>query len=183
VNDLLDLSKIEAGRMPFVAVPREVASLLDDAARGMQGLAATRGTRLACPVADRVLEVVGDRDQLQRVVVNLLSNAIKYSPPGSLVTLSGRATSEGIEVTIDDEGPGILVDQLDRLFRPFSRVGAHERQTTGGTGLGLAISRAIVEQHGGRIWVEARQPHGCRFAFTLPAGERPHEPIELSDVA
>lgn len=181
VNDLLDLSKIQAGRMPFVVAPLSIVTLLDDAARGMQGLATTRGTRLARAAVEGLPDLVGDRDHLLRVVANLLSNAIKYSPPGSAVTLSAALTSEGIEIAVEDEGPGIAHDQLDRLFRPFSRVGAHERQTTGGTGLGLTISRAIVEQHGGRIWVEPREPAGCRFAFTLPVADRPPCPLEFRD--
>jgi signal transduction histidine kinase len=184
VNDLLDLSKIEAGRMPFVVAPLSTAELLDHAARGMQGLAATRGSRVVWRTTEDLPEVAGDRDQLLRVVANLVSNAIKYSPPGSRVTLSATRTADGVEIAVEDEGPGISTDQLDRLFRPFSRVGAHERQTTGGTGLGLAISRAIVEQHGGRIWVERRQPSGCRFAFSLPLAQPPAFPLEFRrDVA
>jgi signal transduction histidine kinase len=84
------------------------------------------------------------------------------------VTLRAFKRPEGIEVSVTDQGPGVPANQMPRLFQPFARVGVHERQTTGGTGLGLAISRAIVEQHGGRIWVEGVQPVGSRFAFLLP---------------
>lgn len=184
VNDLLDLSKIESGRMPFVVAPVSVAALVEDAARGMQGLASTRGTRITCTVAEGLPDLVGDRDHLMRVVANLLSNAVKYSPPGSVVAITAAMTPEGVEIAVEDEGPGIAPDQLDRLFLPFSRVGAHERQTTGGTGLGLAISRAIIEQHGGRIRVEPRDPTGCRFAFLLAQPDEPTPSLEFrEDVA
>jgi signal transduction histidine kinase len=168
VNDLLDLSKIEAGRMPFVLAPVSVDRLLEDAARGMHGLAATRDARIVTDPTFGIPDVAGDRDHLMRVLANLVSNAIKYSPSGSRVRLCARRVAEGVEIAVEDQGPGIPSDQLDRLFRPFSRLGLHQRQTQGGTGLGLALSRAIIEQHGGRIWVEPRQPSGCRFAFVLP---------------
>jgi signal transduction histidine kinase len=182
VNDLLDLSKIEAGRMPFALAPVPVARLLDDAARAMHGLAATRDSRIFTDAGADLPEVAGDRDHLMRVLINLVSNAVKYSPPGSRVRLSARPVTGGVEIAVEDQGPGIRPDQLDRLFRPFSRVGLHERQTTGGTGLGLAISRAIVEQHGGRIWVEPGQPSGSRFTFVLPLAEA-HETPEVVQVA
>jgi signal transduction histidine kinase len=178
VNDLLDLSKIEAGRMPLVLAPLDVAGLLEQAARGMQGFAATRETRITVTARDAAARVSGDRDHLLRVLTNLLSNALKYSPAGSTVLLSSRVVHEGIEFSVQDAGPGIPPDHVDRLFRPFSRLGAHERQMTGGTGLGLAISRAIVEQHKGRIWVERVQPSGCRFAFVVPAGASDRAPDE-----
>jgi signal transduction histidine kinase len=176
VNDLLDLSKIEAGRMPLLLAPVDVAALLEQAARGMQGFASTRETRVTVDAREAAVKVPADRDHLLRVLTNLLSNALKYSPPGSTVVLRARIASEGIEFSVQDEGPGIPPDHVDRLFRPFSRLGAHERQTTGGTGLGLAISRAIVEQHGGRIWVECVHPSGCRFAFVVPLAVADHLP-------
>ena len=179
VNDLLDLSKIEAGRMPFVVRTFDVLGLLDEAARGIQGLAAVRDTRVVTEHAGQAeLAVRGDRDQLLRVVTNLLSNAVKYSPAGTGVLLRARRVAEGVEVSVQDQGQGIPADHVDRLFRPFSRVGAQERQTTGGTGLGLAISRAIVEQHGGRIWVERAWPSGSRFVFVLPARAPDDAPAE-----
>jgi signal transduction histidine kinase len=184
VNDLLDLSKIEAGRMPFVVRPFDILALLEEAARGIQGLAATRETRIVTEHDGQAeLGVRGDRDQLLRVVTNLLSNAVKYSPAGTGVLLGARRVAEGVEVSVQDQGQGIPADHVDRLFRPFSRVGAQERQTTGGTGLGLAISRAIVEQHGGRIWVERAWPRGSRFVFVLPVRAPDDAPVETDQAA
>ena len=184
VNDLLDLSKIEAGRMPFLLRPLVPKALMDEAAKGMQGLATTRQSTVLADESAVAAQVAGDRDHLLRVLTNLVSNALKYSPPGSTVRLATRAVDEGVEFSVLDEGPGIPPDQLDRLFRPFSRLGVQERQTGGGTGLGLAISRAIVEQHGGRIWVERAHPAGSRFAFVLPASRsHPDHPARSRDVA
>lgn len=174
VNDLLDLSKIEAGRMPFVLRPLAVPDLLEEAARGMQGFAATREVRIVTRFAPTP-PIAGDRDHLLRVVTNLLSNALKHSPPGGTVKLVARTVAEGVEVAVEDEGPGIPPEEAHRLFRPFSRLEARDGSGSG-TGLGLAICRAIVEQHGGRIWFERASPRGARFVFLLPGV--PDEPAQ-----
>lgn len=168
VNDLLDLSKLEAGRMPFAVSTLWVAPLLEAAARGVHVLASSREARIVADLPDGQLAMAADHDQILRVLTNLLSNALKYSPAGSTVRLAARALPDGVEVAVEDEGPGIPSEQVDRLFRPFSRLGLHERQTSGGTGLGLAISRAIIEQHGGRIWWERGASRGSRFVFVVP---------------
>jgi signal transduction histidine kinase len=168
LNDLLDLSKIEAGAMPMRALPIDVRGLVADAVGAMHGLAASRTSRVVVERAPGDTVVVGDRDQLIRVLGNLLSNALKYSPPGSAVGVRIDERAERVRVTVTDQGPGIPPQQIERLFRPFARLGVHEHDTTGGTGLGLAISHALVEQHGGRIWAEPNQPTGARFIVDLP---------------
>jgi signal transduction histidine kinase len=168
VNDLLDLSKIEAGRMPVSRAAVDVDRLIEDAIRSMQGFAANRRARIVASVAPDLPRVMADRDQALRVLTNLLSNALEYSPRESAVVVDARAVGDGVAMSVTDDGPGIPAAHLERLFRPFSRVGVHERQTAGGTGLGLAITRAIVEQHGGRIWVEPVEPAGSRFVVVLP---------------
>ena len=168
VNDLLDLSKLEAGRMPFDLSALPVVPLLEEATRGVHAITASRGAAIAAEPADASLHMAADHDQILRVLTNLLGNALKYSPAGSRVRLSARGTPDGVEVAVEDEGPGIPAEQVDRLFHPFSRLGLHERDTHGGTGLGLAISRAIVDQHGGRIWWERAHPRGSRFVFVIP---------------
>jgi signal transduction histidine kinase len=145
-----------------------VAPLLEEAARGVHVLAASREARIVPDLPDHHLDMAADHDQILRVLTNLLSNALKYSPAGSTVRLCARGLADGVEVVVEDEGAGIPSEQVDRLFRPFSRLGLHERQTSGGTGLGLAISRAIIEQHGGRIWWERGPQRGSRFVFVVP---------------
>lgn len=168
VTDLLDLSKFDAGRMPLLRAPLDLVTLVDEAARGMQGFTACRRARLVMDAPPGPQQVFVDRDQILRVLTNLLSNAFKYSPPDSVVTVAVHDRPDGIAVSITDQGPGIPPEHFDRLFQPFSRVGVHAQEAGGGTGLGLAISRAIVEQHGGRIWVEAHEPTGSRFVVVLP---------------
>jgi len=168
----LDISKIEAGRMPVDFRSLEVEALLTEAARAMQGHAATKQVELSVTCQSDLGPLKADQDLLLRVLANLMSNALKYSPDGSHVTLAANRAGDGsdaIEISVLDEGPGITPDQLARLFQPFSRVGAKEHDRRDGTGLGLALSRAIVEQHGGRIWVEpGHNGVGSRFAFTIP---------------
>jgi len=171
VNRMLDLSKLEAGRMPADIQRLDAAALLDEVARAMQGHASTKQIDVVCHCDSGLDEFEGDRDLLLRVLTNLVSNALKYAPNGSRVSLSAAGAfdrSDAIEISVEDEGPGVAPDQRARLFQPFQRVGAQARDRCDGTGLGLAISRAIVEQHGGRIWVEpGRNGRGSRFAFLI----------------
>jgi signal transduction histidine kinase len=168
VNDLLDLSKLEAGRMTFEPSPLIVDDLCHEVTAGLLAVAAAREIRIVVDVpADA--HVSADHDQLVRVLTNLVGNAIKYSPAGSTVTLGGRAVGHEMELAVADQGPGIPAEHVSRLFTPFSRLGVQERQASGGTGLGLAISRAIVLQHGGQIWWERNQPAGSRFVFRIPS--------------
>lgn len=168
VNDLLDLSKLDAGRMPMTITTIRLPELLAETAAAMRGFAATRQMTVDVECAADAPAIEADRDQVSRVLANLLSNAVKYSPEGGRITLSAAAAGEAVEIAVADEGAPIPPDQVERLFMPFSRVGAQERQTTGGTGLGLALSRAIVTQHEGRIWVEQDERRGKRFVFRLP---------------
>ena len=173
VNRMLDISKFEAGRMPVDFRSLEAEAMLTEAARAMQGHASTKQIEVSVTCQSDLGRLKGDQDLLLRVLANLMSNALKYSPDGSHVTLAANRAGDGsdaIEISVLDEGPGITPDQLTRLFQPFSRVGAKEHDRRDGTGLGLALSRAIVEQHGGRIWVEpGHNGVGSRFAFTIPS--------------
>jgi signal transduction histidine kinase len=168
VNQLLDLSRIEAGARTMVPGLVDPAELLHETVKAMQVQAVDRQVRLEVSSDDRLPKLHGCHDDLARVLVNLLSNAITYSPRGSTIRATAARTPDGIEFSVTDCGPGVPSEHVDRLFKPFSRVGVEDRQVTGGTGLGLAISRAIVDQHGGRIWVEPSAPTGCRFAFVIP---------------
>jgi len=170
VNRMLDLSKVEAGRMPMERTPLAVSDVLHETLRAMQPEATGKNIRIDIRCADGMRRMFGDPDLLQRVLANLVNNAIKYSPAGTRITLGARGTPDDeIEVAVEDEGPGISDENIARLFQPFSRVGDQEHEHAGGTGLGLALSRAIVEQHGGRIWAERRSDRqGTRFVFTIP---------------
>jgi two-component system sensor histidine kinase/response regulator len=168
INDLLDLEKIEAGKLEMkttcLSVPRLIASTLD----GLQAVACVVGVELhATAVAPERVE--GDEDRLVQVLTNLVSNAIKFSPRDGIIELRAETTPERrIRFSVTDQGQGIAESHRKRLFSKFHQVDSSDSRGKGGTGLGLAISKAIVEQHGGEIGMSSRVGHGSTFWFELP---------------
>jgi two-component system sensor histidine kinase VicK len=122
----------------------------------------------AAALAADVFTVKGDGERLRQVVNNLLSNAVKYSPNSGVITLACTLQNGEVIVTVRDEGPGIPLEAQGKLFQRFYRVDGSSTRQVGGTGLGLAIAKAIVEQHGGKIWVESRVGEGSTFGFAVP---------------
>ena len=112
---------------------------------------------------------IADTDRIVQALTNLLGNAIKFSPAGADVTASARREGDLVRFTVSDQGRGIPPEQLEAIFERFRQVDASDRREKGGTGLGLAIARAIVDEHGGRIWAESQAGAGTSFHFTLPA--------------
>ncbi len=167
VNDLLDLNKIEAGRLELTLAPLSARDTVDVALRDLAPLAATQQVRLLAE-AESAPVMVGDRDRILQVLTNLVSNAIKYSPSGGVVKVRARRSGGAVRVEVEDSGPGIPADELGRLFQRFQQVGDAATRKPG-TGLGLAISRSIVELHNGRIGVESQPGVRTIFWFELPA--------------
>jgi signal transduction histidine kinase/CheY-like chemotaxis protein/tetratricopeptide (TPR) repeat protein len=169
INDILDLEKMESGRLelrPELLAPGE---LLCAAAEGLEGAAAAAGVRLVAEAAAGLPPVRADRDRLLQVLTNLASNAVKFSPAGAEVRLrAGLAPGGGVSFRVEDRGPGIPAEGLARLFHRFVQLDASDTRARGGTGLGLAISKAIVEQHGSQLEVESEVGRGSTFHFTLP---------------
>ncbi len=166
INDMLDIDRIESGKLHLARDPIDVAAVIDQACTGSQGLASTNGVRLVCHPFHRPVMVSGDADRLLQVVTNLLSNAIRVSPSGGAVELGLEVDPDGRAlVTVDDRGPGIPPAFRDRIFGRFERAARDDGST--GTGLGLAISREIVARHDGHLWFEDRVGGGTRFAFSL----------------
>jgi signal transduction histidine kinase/ActR/RegA family two-component response regulator len=172
INDVLDLSRIEAGTMPLSPEPLVVPALLDDALALVTGQAQTAGVQLMPPTAAPDLVVRADRVRLRQVLVNLLSNAIKYNRPGGLVHL--RATRSGPEVLIavTDTGIGLSPVQVAHLWEPFNRLGA-ERTTIEGTGIGLALSQRMVQMMDGHLEASSQPERGSTFTVRLPAADTP----------
>jgi len=174
INDLLDLSRLEAGRMEFQLEP---VPLADGVAAGLETVAAfaqEQGVTVATDPPAEPQVVLGVRDRLVQVIVNLVSNAIKFSPRGGRVTV--RWWSEnGFAVTeVADQGPGIPADQLQAVFEPFRQLDSSTTREHGGAGLGLAISQGIVDALGGKLWAESVLGAGSRFFVRLPlAPEQP----------
>ena len=180
VTDVLDLDKIEAGKLEYAMTAQDPADLVGAAADGVVGMAAGARIEVVTQVDARAV-VVGDRDRLLQVLTNLLSNAIKFSPPDSAVVVSARDHTDGagrhaVRFAVEDFGPGIPPDKLDLLFQKFRQLGHTESTRRGGTGLGLAISKAIVEQHGGSVGVASEPGRRTVFWCDLPA----HPPVPVA---
>jgi signal transduction histidine kinase len=165
IDDLFELSRIEAGDISWTLGQVELRELIDETVAAMRAPAAERGVRVSADLPAEALLAQANAEKLQRVLFNLIQNAIRHTPADGSVTVRARPLASGIEVEVDDEGEGIPADADDRVFEPFYRGDA--ARSDDGAGLGLAISKAIVEAHGGKIWLEPGTP-GTRVMFTLP---------------
>jgi signal transduction histidine kinase len=179
INDILDLSKVEAGRMELALSSFPLADVLATALTLVREQAVRRGIALELTIDPAVTTVVADERKLKQVVVNLLANAVKFTPAGGQVTLSARALADAIEIAVRDTGPGIAPADQGRIFEEFAQART-KAATSEGTGLGLTLAQKFVALHGGRIWVESVLGEGSTFRFTLPvrratAGDSPRD--------
>ena len=177
INDILDYSKIEAGKIDLEAAPFDLRQCVEDALDLFAARAAETDLELLCRINPAVpAAVVGDATRLRQIVVNLVGNALKFTAAGEVqvtidvAELDGRLALHG---AVRDTGIGIPAERLDRLFRPFSQIDSTTTRKYGGTGLGLAISARLAEAMGGRMWVESEHGRGSTFHFTLIAPEEP----------
>ncbi|HEX2988233.1 MAG TPA: ATP-binding protein, partial [Chloroflexota bacterium] len=186
INDLLDMSRLEAGKQSANLVPLDLSSCIVRATATVSMLAGARGIAMESRVADGLPLVLADDELLQRILGNLLSNAIKFTPEGGTVTISaapvggqkmaqfsflspGNEDGGAIAVLVTDTGVGIPLEHQERIWDKFQQVDSSSRRMFGGTGLGLSITRGLVELHGGRVWVESEgvPGKGSTFGFTL----------------
>ena len=166
VNDLLDVSRMEAGAIGFELVPMDLIELLDTTLRTHASFHAAH--LLDIDIEPDLPKILGDRDRLSQVFINLLTNATHYSPDGTSVRISVRRLNEGeVEVAVSDQGIGIASGDVSRIFDKFSMLPKPEWAQKG-TGLGLFITKGIIEAHDGRIWVDSELGKGTAFHFTLP---------------
>jgi PAS domain S-box-containing protein len=165
IGDMLDLDRMESGRMSIRTADVDINEVLSDA---IARAGSSPTVEFKADLDPRLPIVVGDRDRLVQVVSNLVNNAVKYSPDGGTVTLSSRSEGGFALVSITDTGVGIPPDEIGHVFERFRRVRSGAAQSIPGTGLGLTIVKQIVEMHGGKIWVESAVGHGSAFHFTLP---------------
>ena len=180
VNDILDFSEIEAGRVELAPAPFGLAALLDDTHAIVQAAARGKGLDLRIEVEPGLPDrLVGDAGRVRQVLLNLLNNAIKFTPAGRVTLAVARAGAggEALRFTVADTGIGIAAPALDRLFQRFSQVDGSIRRRFGGTGLGLAISKRFVELMGGRIGVESVPGSGSTFWFSVPLAEAGAAPL------
>jgi PAS domain S-box-containing protein len=167
VNDVLDIQKIEAGRMEFALRAQPLLPLAEHAMAAMQGYAQQHGVALAAHL-DANPTVLADGDRITQVLTNLISNAIKFSPQGGEVVLRLDEQAGRARFAVEDRGCGIPDDFLDRVFQPFAQADGADSRQNGGTGLGLSICKSIVEEHGGSISFTTKQGHGTTFVVELP---------------
>jgi signal transduction histidine kinase len=179
VNDILDLSKIDAGRMELHLGPTDLRRLVTDVLSGMDSMVQAKGHRVTLALGEERLDLTADEMRIRQVLFNLLSNSVKFTPPGGEITVRGerlaaRTEGEMVFVSVTDNGIGIAPEDLPRLFSEFTQLDASHARRYEGTGLGLALSKRFVEMHGGRIGVESTRGAGSTFWIELPvAGPRP----------
>ena len=167
---MLDLAKIEAGKIDWNMQPLSIQEIIDRAAAATSSLFEVKPFKLTVDVEPGIPQIVGDHDRLLQVVINLISNASKFTDEGG-ITVRARRDNGNILVSVTDTGMGIAEGDYDKVFEQFVQVGDTLTNKPKGTGLGLPISKQIVEHHGGKIWVESELGKGSTFSFTLPISE------------
>jgi signal transduction histidine kinase len=168
INDILDLSKIEAGRMELELTDFNLPQAIDNALTLVRERAGRRGITLQATIDEGIGEVRADERKIRQVVLNLLSNAIKFTPEGGRIEVLAAPRDGSVEVAVSDTGVGIAQEDQEAVFEEFRQVGTSAAKQEG-TGLGLALCRKFVELHGGRIRVHSEVGVGSTFTFTIPA--------------
>jgi two-component system, NtrC family, sensor kinase len=168
INDVLDLSKVEAGEVELEVAPFSLREALERGIVMVRERASEDGVQLALGLDSRVDLVEGDERRIRQVIFNLLSNAVKFTPSGGAVDVRAARVNGEVRVSVADSGPGIATEDHERIFEEFRQTEAGVSQGEG-TGLGLALSKRLVELHGGRIWVDSELGRGATLVFTLPA--------------
>jgi PAS domain S-box-containing protein len=169
INDVLDISKIEADRLELRPETFDLTALVAESLASVRSLADAKSHKLETAL-DVPTALEADRLRIKQVLVNLLSNAIKFTPEGGRIRLEGRVQESFVVVSVSDTGVGIPAEEHESIFEKFHQVGATTKGVREGTGLGLAITKRLVEQHGGSIWVQSQPQQGSTFLFTLPLG-------------
>ena len=168
VNELLDIARIESGRMTLKTAPFNLKSMIDEVGDMLSVQMAQKQIVFSAEIPDNLPEVMADYSQIKRVFINLVNNAFKYTPSGGKITIRVHTTDTGIQVDVADTGCGIPEDAIDKLFTEFYRVDIAINQEVKGTGLGLAMVKHIVEAHKGKVLVKSKVGFGTTFSFTLP---------------
>jgi GAF domain-containing protein len=172
INDILDLSKVEAGRMELDVTRFDLPTAIENALILIRERATRHGIKVEHKIDERLGEVVGDERKFKQILLNLLSNAVKFTPEGGSIGVSAALTKEAVEVAVSDTGIGIAPENQETIFEEFRQVGTDASKKREGTGLGLTLTKKFVELHGGMIRVESEVGKGSKFTFTLPTNVR-----------
>jgi signal transduction histidine kinase len=168
INDILDLSKVEAGRLELELGRFHLPTALDNALPLVRERATRHGITLTQTVDAAVGDIVADERKVKQILLNLLSNAVKFTPEGGRVGVTVTAADGVVTIAVSDTGIGIAPEDQAAIFEEFRQVGREDARKQEGTGLGLTLAKKFVELHGGRIWVESHVGQGSTFSFTLP---------------
>ena len=181
VNDVLDMSKVEAGELLLDREPFDPVALLESCLRLVEKQAEEQGVALISNIADKLPAALGDERRIKQVLINLLSNAVKFTPEGGRISVwLGTTTSGAMQFTVSDSGIGIAPEDIEKVLTPFGQVETTYARRFGGTGLGLPIARSLVEMHGGTFMLESTLGEGTKVSFTLPADEPAAAPLAIS---
>ncbi len=181
INDILDLSKVEAGKVELEYVNFDVQTVLEAVKTLVLSIAAKKKIRIAVTVEPELTTINGDVSKFKQILYNLLSNAIKFTPDGGSITVDGQRKGGMAHISVTDTGIGISPEAVKKLFQPFVQADSSTSRKYGGTGLGLSLVKRFVELHGGKIWVESEPGRGSTFAFTMPvSGKAEAETPEAS---
>src|SRR6185437_8475637 len=178
INDVLDMSKIEAGKLDILEEEIAVKPLLLGSVRMVRERARKQRLELSCEVPDADLAILAEERAMKQCLLNLLSNAIKFSRVGGRVWVEGAVDPQGRTVlSIADEGIGMSEEELERAMQPFGQAHSSTTRTYGGTGLGLPITQGLIEAHGGTLTIDSRPGQGTRVSITLPAERTRPTPV------
>ena len=169
INDLLDLAKVESGRIELDVKQFDLPSALENSITLLRERANRHGILIDLAIDERLSSFMGDERKLKQIMLNLLSNAVKFTPDGGRISVKAGPVDGGVQISVSDTGVGIKPEDQQVIFEEFCQVGddSHKRE---GTGLGLTLTKKLVELHGGRIWVESEAGKGSTFTFTLSEG-------------
>ena len=168
INEILDLSKVEAGRMDLETATFDLPLAIDNARTFVRERATKHGITLDVEIDERLGDFVGDERKIKQILLNLLSNAVKFTPEGGRIRIDARQSDGAVEISVSDTGIGIAPEDQPKIFEEFRQVGSDNAKKIEGTGLGLTLAKKFVELHGGRIWVTSEPGKGSTFSFTLP---------------
>ena len=183
INDILDLSKVEAGRMELELTAFDLPAAIDNALTLVRERASRHGIALVQTVEGGVGELIADERKVKQILLNLLSNAVKFTPEGGRVSVRAALANGSVEISVSDTGIGIAPEDQEAIFEEFRQVGSDYARKREGTGLGLPLAKRFVELHGGAIWVKSEVGSGSTFTFTVPLRPRPAEAEDAAAAA
>jgi len=173
ITDILDLSKIEAGKMELEPAEFNLKKLIEASLSMFREKALKHGIKIKSLVGKDIGNITADQRKIKQCLFNLLGNAVKFTPDGGMVGVAAKKGKDSVEISVEDTGIGISKEDQLRLFQPFQQLEAAFTKKYAGTGLGLSLCKKFVELHGGSIWVESEAGKGSKFTFTIPVRPLP----------